>query len=178
LNNNNHTLLLDPRSIAAVLVYNEQTMKKKKTMMMMWGLLSCTIFISLYSILLVGSLSISIGSKPERRLPTQQEKQRRQVIQYQHDASNQVDHDIVHAIFSTDCSPYQDWQSLVLFHSAKIVGQRGSVVRIASGCDEEKQQELTELYKKLFPESSFCVIFAPDFSFDAKKRKCKEYFTQ
>ena len=49
-----------------------------------------------------------------------------------------VDH--VHVIFSTDCEFYQDWQTLVLFQSAFIVGQEkyGPVTRIASGCSDAK----------------------------------------
>jgi peptidyl serine alpha-galactosyltransferase len=43
-------------------------------------------------------------------------------------------------IFSTDCSPYQDWQSYLVFFTAMRVKQPGHVTRIASGCsiDEEK----------------------------------------
>ena len=42
----------------------------------------------------------------------------------------------IHVIFSTDCNPFQDWQTLVVFNSAREVGQKGPVTRIASGCDE------------------------------------------
>ena len=37
----------------------------------------------------------------------------------------------IHIIFSTECSEYQDWQSIVLFHSAILVKQPGPVTRIA-----------------------------------------------
>ena len=57
-----------------------------------------------------------------------------------------------YTVFSTDCMPFQDWQSIVLFHSAMAVGQKGFVVRIASGCSNEKSQQLHALYKKLFPD--------------------------
>jgi hypothetical protein len=84
--------------------------------------------------------------------------------------------DDVHIIFSTDCTPYQDWQTLVLFHSAKVVGQRGTVTRIASGCDEEKQKELNALYEKLYPELPFRAHHTPDFKKDEKtNRKCKPF---
>jgi hypothetical protein len=72
----------------------------------------------------------------------------------------------IHVIFSTDCKPYQDWQSLVLFHSATVVGQPGPLTRIASGCDEAKKKELTLLYKKLYPQ--YHVHFTPDFKKDDK----------
>eukprot|EP00981_Chlorochromonas_danica_P012000 scaffold4368_cov180-Ochromonas_danica.AAC.13 len=44
--------------------------------------------------------------------------------------------DDIFVVFSTDCTTYQDWQSLVLFYSAKLVRQPGVITRIASGCDE------------------------------------------
>ena len=74
--------------------------------------------------------------------------------------------DIVHVIFSTDCTPYQDYQTIVLFHSAMVVGQKGPVTRIASGCDEKKKKELTELYHKLYPQ--YHVHYTPDFKKDDK----------
>lgn len=74
-----------------------------------------------------------------------------------------------HVIFSTDCGTYQDWQTLVLFHSATVVGQLGPITRIASGCDEEKKKVLTDLYKKLYPH--YHVHFTPDFKTDAKSKK-------
>ena len=78
----------------------------------------------------------------------------------------------IHVIFSTDCSPYQDWQTLVMFYSATAVGQKGPVTRIASGCDDEKKQTLTDLYKKLYP--NYHVHFTPDFKRDEKsQRNCK-----
>ena len=74
-----------------------------------------------------------------------------------------------HVIFSTDCGTYQDWQTLVVFHSATVVGQKGPITRIASGCDPEKKEVLTELYKKLYPQ--YHVHFTPDFKTDEKSKK-------
>lgn len=83
----------------------------------------------------------------------------------------------VHVVFSTDCSTFQDWQSLLLFHSARIVGQNGPVTRIASGCDEEKKSILTALYKKVHPY--YHVHFTPDFTRHAKMGgKCKSLLKQ
>lgn len=85
------------------------------------------------------------------------------------DDSEQSD---IHVIFSTDCSPYQDWQTLVMFYSATAVGQKGPVTRIASGCDDEKKKTLSDLYKKLYPK--YHVHFTPDFKRDEKsKRSCE-----
>jgi hypothetical protein len=78
----------------------------------------------------------------------------------------------MHIVFSTDCGGYQDWQTLLLFHSAKVVGQTGKISRIASGCSEQRQKELVALYKHLYPD--FGVHFTPDFKNDAKtNKKCK-----
>jgi hypothetical protein len=40
---------------------------------------------------------------------------------------NEIANSDIHVIFSTDCNPYQDWQSLFVFHSAKVVGQKGNL---------------------------------------------------
>lgn len=86
---------------------------------------------------------------------------------------NTDDKDNVIIVFSTDCSPYQDWQTLVLFHSAKVVKQKGAVIRIASGCSLEKQQQLTTLYHSLYG-MAYGAHFTPDFKHDNKtNRKCK-----
>ena len=78
----------------------------------------------------------------------------------------------IHVIFSTDCTPYQDWQSLVVFHSATVVKQKGPVTRIASGCDDEKKAYLSDLYAKLYPQ--YHVHFTPDFKKDEhSKQSCK-----
>lgn len=57
-----------------------------------------------------------------------------------------------HIVFSTDCSFFQDWQTLLVFHSATVVKQQGTITRIASGCSVEKKTELVNLYKKLYPK--------------------------
>lgn len=90
----------------------------------------------------------------------------------QHPEEEVEDEGDMHVVFSTDCSPFQDWQTIVLFYSAIAVGQKGPVTRIASGCTAEKQKELTDLYKKLYPK--YHVHFTPDFSRDVKKQQsCK-----
>lgn len=53
----------------------------------------------------------------------------------------------LHIVFSTDCSYFQDWQTLLMFHSAMVIHQPGDITRIASGCTEEHQKELLDLYK-------------------------------
>jgi peptidyl serine alpha-galactosyltransferase len=82
----------------------------------------------------------------------------------------------IHSIFSTDCSPFQDWQTLLLFHSAKVVKQKGPITRIASGCTEEKKMKLIQLYHDLHPE--YHVHFTPDFSIDQKTKKRYEFYNK
>lgn len=48
------------------------------------------------------------------------------------------DHTRYHIIFSTDCSPYQHWQSYLVYFSAMKLRQPGHVTRIASGCEDEE----------------------------------------
>ena len=82
----------------------------------------------------------------------------------------------VHVVFSTDCEPYQDWQTLVMFQSAVRVGQRGPVTRIASGCSEDKKQALTALYAKLYPQ--FSAHFTPDFKHDNKTNRKYAFYNK
>lgn len=81
-----------------------------------------------------------------------------------------------HIVFSTDCSFFQDWQTLLVFHSAVTVGQTGTITRIASGCSEEKKVELIALYKKLFPQ--YHVHFTPDFKKDSKTGKSYDFYNK
>ncbi len=48
-----------------------------------------------------------------------------------------VDDDDVHVVFSTGCNLFQHWQAEVLLHSHLLVGQRGKITRIVSGCETE-----------------------------------------
>eukprot|EP00605_Chrysophyceae_sp_TOSAG23-4_P000807 GSChrysophyteH1.ASY1.ANO1.897.1 assembled CDS len=88
--------------------------------------------------------------------------------------------DEIHIVFSTDCTPYQDWQTLTLFHSAKVVGQKGPITRIASGCDDKKKQELTELYEKLWGDRGYRyrAHFTPDFKKDEKTKKKYDFYNK
>lgn len=72
-----------------------------------------------------------------------------------------------HLVFSTDCSPYQHWQSYLLFYSALKVGQPGRVTRIASGCSQEEATEITYWHEQHIrsPLSSrFGLHLTPHFS--------------
>lgn len=89
--------------------------------------------------------------------------------------------DLLHLIFSTDCQFFQDWQSLLVFHSAIRVKQRGRVTRIASGCSPERQLELIQTYEKVFPDEfnkKFFVHFTPDFKKDAQTGKSYDFYNK
>ena len=82
----------------------------------------------------------------------------------------------MHVVFSTDCTFFQDWQTMLVFYSAMAVGQKGAITRIASGCDEAKQATLVALYKKLFPK--YHVHFTPDFKKDKKSGKKYDFYNK
>lgn len=98
----------------------------------------------------------------------------------------------VHIIYSTDCSAYQNWQSITLYYSALLCGQQGVVTRIASGCSSEEAEELHQTYKKVFPENyrvgleggagddglTFRVHFTPDFKHDATTNKKYAFYNK
>jgi hypothetical protein len=81
-----------------------------------------------------------------------------------------------HIVFSTDCSFFQDWQTLLVFYSASVVKQEGLITRIASGCSKDKEKELIDLYKKLFPQ--YRVHFTPDFKTDSKTGKKYDFYNK
>ena len=68
--------------------------------------------------------------------------------------------------FSTACSSSQNWQSFMFFYYAHKVSQPGYVIRIASGCSQEQQDELVEFHQTTISKlsSKFSVHFTPDFS--------------
>jgi len=81
-----------------------------------------------------------------------------------------------HVVFSTDCSFFQDWQTLLIFHTAGNVKQPGAITRIASGCDDSRKKELVSLYQKLYPQ--YGVHFTPDFKTDGKTKKKYDFYNK
>jgi hypothetical protein len=71
-----------------------------------------------------------------------------------------------HVIFSTACSPQQNWQSYVFFYHALAVHQPGNVTRIASGCTYEQMIELYHFHERYIHTMSenFLLHFTPDYS--------------
>ena len=77
------------------------------------------------------------------------------------------DNRVYHLVFSTDCSPYQHWQSYLLFHSAMKVKQPGYVTRIVSGCQEKEEAETIAWHKKHVQSTmsdKFQIHMTPHFS--------------
>lgn len=68
--------------------------------------------------------------------------------------------------FSTACSLFQDWQSYMFFYYAHKVSQPGHIIRIASGCSQQQQDELLKFHDKVISKLSpnYSVHFTPDFS--------------
>lgn len=88
--------------------------------------------------------------------------------------SKSIDHQRnIHVVFSTSCTYYQNWQSIVLFYSAITVGQIGPITRIASGCTPSEQKSLMELYSLIFP--SYFIHFTPDFNQELSNRFNMKY---
>ena len=68
--------------------------------------------------------------------------------------------DNYYVVFSTGCSEFQDWQSIGVFSSAEAVGQRGIVLRIASGCTAAQESAIARAMAHLPPRCR--VHFAPN----------------
>jgi len=65
--------------------------------------------------------------------------------------------------FSTDCPPFQSWQSYVVFHSAMSVSQPGEITRILSGCTADEQNSLKQWHDEHRISTHHHVHFTPKF---------------
>jgi hypothetical protein len=72
-----------------------------------------------------------------------------------------------HVIFSTGCSPFQDWQSYVFFFHAWKSGQQGNVTRVAS-CGNDKDaatvRMLHDTQIKIMAPERFSLHITPEYS--------------
>jgi len=57
----------------------------------------------------------------------------------------------LHVIFSSGCNYFQHWQSELLLATAKLVGQRGRITRIVSGCHDRTAEKIRHTHQT-FPE--------------------------
>jgi len=71
-----------------------------------------------------------------------------------------------HLIFSTDCSPYQHWQSYLVYFTAMKVRQPGHVTRIVSGCEPDEAKAMKTWFNEniQFMSSRFHIHLTPHFS--------------
>lgn len=71
-----------------------------------------------------------------------------------------------HVVFSTDCSPYQHWQSYLVFYTAIKVQQTGHVTRIASGCSPDEEVAMRKWFQQSVQVLStrFHLHLTPKFS--------------
>jgi hypothetical protein len=72
----------------------------------------------------------------------------------------------LHLIFSTDCSPFQHWQSYLFFHSAFKISQPGIITRIASGCSDSQIETERKWHEQHIStmSSRYRIHFTPHFS--------------
>ncbi|KAI3748113.1 hypothetical protein L6452_10993 [Arctium lappa] len=49
-------------------------------------------------------------------------------------------HTKIHTLFSTECTPYFDWQTVGLMHSFRLSGQPGNITRLLSCTEEDLKQ--------------------------------------
>ena len=73
------------------------------------------------------------------------------------DASN------VHIMFTTDCRPYQNWQSEVVVYSAAQVGHKGPITQIISGCEGDSKSKAA-FARSASVHSNFQVHFTPKYN--------------
>jgi len=76
-------------------------------------------------------------------------------------------------VFSTSCSVFQDWQSYVFFHRALVVGQPGTITRIASGCQEDEEAAARKVFQEQIEPMApgrFKIHFTPDFQRQAGRQ--------
>ncbi|KAF5184094.1 Peptidyl serine alpha-galactosyltransferase [Thalictrum thalictroides] len=85
------------------------------------------------------SKTFSQLTRPKNILPISMQKE--EVQQQSLDEPGRV-HSKIHTIFSTECTPYFDWQTVGLVHSFHLSGQPGNITRLLS-CTEEDLKSYT-----------------------------------
>ena len=114
---------------------------------------------------LKGGSKLAIHNRQQRSSLRQKKKRQQQQEEQprKEDDSNFPRH---YMVFSTSCSSDQNWQSYIFFYYAARVSQPGKVVRIASGCNQERQDEVLATHANVISKLSpnFSVHFTPDFT--------------
>ena len=89
---------------------------------------------------------------------------------------------VYHMVFSTSCSPFQNWQALAFFYFARKVRQPGTVTRLVSGCTDEQTAALRKVHtERVVPMAlegvqTFEMHVTPNF--DDSKGGDQKYFNK
>jgi len=108
-----------------------------------------------------------IAARLASRSKRSHEHMRRSLLTAQEDDELETyDGKTLHLIFSTDCSPYQHWQSYLVYYTAMKVKQPGHVTRIVSGCEDEEAGHMKTWFDDNISHMSkrFHLHFTPHFS--------------
>ncbi|KAH6774374.1 peptidyl serine alpha-galactosyltransferase [Perilla frutescens var. frutescens] len=76
-------------------------------------------------------------TRPKQLTPKSRQMMEEENVQKQDVGEPEKPHPKIHTIFSTECSPYFDWQTLGLVHSFNQSGQPGEITRLLSCTDED-----------------------------------------
>lgn len=68
------------------------------------------------------------------------DRQQHQVTDDDDDVDTNKPHPKIHTVFSTECTPYFDWQTVGLVHSFHLSGQPGNITRLLSCTDQDLKQ--------------------------------------
>ena len=78
----------------------------------------------------------------------------------------------VHIVFSTDCSGYQHYQSILSYYSIRRSGHSGPTTRVVSGCNPKEQSAIeTEFSKIDSTQTKLRLHFSPSFALPGKHYK-------
>jgi hypothetical protein len=83
-----------------------------------------------------------------------------------HPLNKKKKHVEYHLVFSSGCSPYQNWQSYAFFYHAHKSGQPGNITRIVSGCSPKQRKKLQQVHQMTVQtiSSRFHIHFTPEYS--------------
>ena len=94
------------------------------------------------------------------------------VVDNKHLLSLSTSSNNVHIVFSTDCTGYQHYQSIVSYYSIRRSGHLGPTTRIVSGCTPSQQHAITQEFTKIDPTKQHLRLhFTPSFSLNGKHYK-------
>lgn len=79
-------------------------------------------------------------TQPKQLTPKSLQMMEEENVQKQDAGEPEKPHPKIHTVFSTECSPYFDWQTLGLVHSFNQSGQPGEITRLLSCTDEDLKQ--------------------------------------